>query len=181
MRCPGYRALRRHRPQRHTAAAGARAPDRLRYLDAANGHLPRRSEHYLTGPSSEPGRPVVFSQRAETSGQLAGEVPDTQITRFEANDEVVAGSLGICHPSPGPRSRDAIRFTASPAPAVRSWALQRNSTPRYGGECSHTTMFALGSRRRCTAFTSRLLVTMWKPPSRHSCQTGDKSTVPSCR
>jgi len=48
-------------------------------------------------------------------------------------------------------------------------------------ECSHTTMLARGSRRSGAAFTLRLLVTTWKPPSRHSCQTGDKSTVPSRR
>ena len=32
----------------------------------------------------------------EVSGQLIGEVPGTQITRFEADEEVVGGSLGIC-------------------------------------------------------------------------------------
>src|SRR6266851_1662797 len=42
-------------------------------------------------------------------------------------------------------------------------------------------MLARGSRRRCAALTSRLPVTTWKPPSRHSCQTGDSSTVPSRR
>ncbi len=30
------------------------------------------------------------------SGELVGEVPGTQITRFEANEQVVAGAVGIC-------------------------------------------------------------------------------------
>src|SRR5215472_2924294 len=42
-------------------------------------------------------------------------------------------------------------------------------------------MLALASRRRCAALTLWLPVTTWKPPSRHSCHTGDSSTVPSCR
>src|SRR5215472_7865825 len=42
-------------------------------------------------------------------------------------------------------------------------------------------MLALGSRRRCAALTFWLPVTTWKAPSRHSCHTGDSSTVPSRR
>src|SRR5215813_9746258 len=74
-----------------------------------------------------------------------------------------------------------MRLTTSPTPAVTSRALPRTSSPRYGGECSQTTMLARGSRCNCFAFTSPPLVTTWKLPSRHSCQTGDSSTVPSRR
>src|SRR5689334_10549972 len=42
-------------------------------------------------------------------------------------------------------------------------------------------MLARGSRRRCPAFTSREPVTTLNPPSRHSCQTGERRTVPSSR
>src|SRR5919197_294575 len=42
-------------------------------------------------------------------------------------------------------------------------------------------MLARASRRRCRAFTSSLRVTTLKPPSRHSCQTGESRTPPSRR
>src|SRR5438309_1587191 len=42
-------------------------------------------------------------------------------------------------------------------------------------------MLARESRRRCPAFTSRGSVTTLKPLSRHSCQTGERRTVPSRR
>src|ERR687888_2042281 len=42
-------------------------------------------------------------------------------------------------------------------------------------------MFARGSRRRWPTFTSSPRVTTSKPPSRHWCQTGERSTRPSRR
>src|SRR5436190_22587399 len=60
-------------------------------------------------------------------------------------------------------------------------AVARSSRPRFGGSCSYTTMLARGSRRRCPAFTSREPVTTLKPLSTHSCQTGERRTVPSRR
>src|SRR4029453_7758332 len=42
-------------------------------------------------------------------------------------------------------------------------------------------MLARGSRRRCPAFTLRRPVTTLKPLSCHSCQTGERRTVPSRR
>src|SRR5438477_511288 len=39
-------------------------------------------------------------------------------------------------------------------------------------------MLVRGSRRRCATFTSTPVVTTSKPPSRHSCHTGESRTSP---
>src|SRR3954453_21596784 len=57
----------------------------------------------------------------------------------------------------------------------------RTSTPRYGGVCSQTTMLARASRCMCFTLPSLLRVATVKPPSRHSCQTGESITLPSRR
>ena len=50
-----------------------------------------------------------------------------------------------------------------------------------GSRDSATRIDARGSRRRCRAFTSSSPTQTLNPPSRHSCQTGERSTDPSSR
>ena len=70
-----------------------------------------------------------------------------------------------------------VAFTVSRS-AWTILASQRTSIPRYGGASSARQILTFGSRSTCRTFTSSRTATTVKPPSVHSCQTGDMRMVP---
>ena len=101
--------------------------------------------------------------------ELVGEIPDPDVVGLEPDDDIRASaglrvSLGFLIAG----YLATMRRVVSVTPSSMSCAEPRTSTPRSGGSDSATKIVALGSRRRCRAFTFCASITTLNAPLRHS-------------